>query len=132
MAVKNKAIVNKANAAFADNNVEGFLALCANDVEWTMVGDRTVKGKDGIREFMASMPMQPPTFTVSDVIAEGDFVMAHGDMRMDENGRKAVPYAYCDIYHFRGNQIDQLRSFVIKTDGSASPNAVVRERAVAK
>ena len=65
-----------------DNNVEGFLALCANDVEWTMVGDRTVKGKDGIREFMTSMPMQPPTFTVSDVIAEGDFVMAHGDMRM--------------------------------------------------
>ena len=90
MAAKNKAIVNKANAAFADNNVEGFLALCANDVEWTMVGDRTVKGKDGIREFMTSMPMQPPTFTVSDVIAEGDFVMAHGDMRMDENGRKAV------------------------------------------
>jgi hypothetical protein len=36
---------------------------------------------------------------------------------MDENGQQAVPYAYCDIYHFRGNEIDQLRSFVIKTAG---------------
>ena len=118
MAAKNKEIVNKANAAFADNNVEGFLALCANDVEWTMVGDRTLKGKDAIREFMSSMPTQPPTFTVNDVIAEGDFVMAHGNMKMDENGQKAVPYSYCDIYHFRGKQIDQLRTFVIKTNGT--------------
>jgi uncharacterized protein len=118
MAAKNKEIVNQANAAFADNNVEGFLALCANDVEWTMVGDRTVKGKDAIREFMSSMPTQPPAFTVNDVIAEGDFVMAHGNMKMDENGQKAVPYSYCDIYHFRGNQIDQLRTFVIKTNGT--------------
>ena len=118
MAAKNKEIVNTANAAFADNNVEGFLALCANYVEWTMVGDRTVKGKDAIREFMSSMPTQPPTFTVNDVIAEGDVVMAHGNMKMDENGQKAVPYSYCDIYHFRGKQIDQLRTFVIKTNGT--------------
>jgi ketosteroid isomerase-like protein len=117
MATKNKEIVNKVNEAFADNNVEGFLAQCANDIEWTMVGDRTVKGKDGIRQFMESMPAPAPTFTVSEVIAEGDFVMAHGEMKMDDNGQKDVPYSYCDIYHFRGGQIDQLRSFVIKTTG---------------
>ena len=120
MATKNKEIVNKVNEAFADNNVEGFLAQCANDVEWTMVGDQTVKGKDAIRKFMQSMPAQPPTFTVSEVIAEGDFVMAHGDMMMDEKGEKNVPYAYCDIYHFRGGQIDELRSFVIKTAAKAA------------
>ena len=77
-----------------------------------------MKGKDAIREWMGSMPMQPPKFTVNDVIAEGDFAMAHGNMKMDENGQKAVPYSYCDIYHFRGNEIDQLRSFVIKTNGT--------------
>ena len=117
VATDRKAIVNKVNEAFAVNNVEGFLDLCANDVVWTMVGDRTVKGKEEIRKWMASMTMDAPKFTVSDVIAEGDFAMAHGDMKMDENDQKAVPYSYCDIYHFRGNEIDQLRSFVIKTAG---------------
>src|SRR5262245_22684573 len=120
MATKNTEIVNKVNDAFADNNVEGFLAQCANDIEWTMVGDQTVKGKDAIRKFMASMPSQPPTFTVTDVISEGDFVMAHGNMTMDEKGEKGVPYSYCDIYHFRGGQIDQLRSFVVKTVAKAA------------
>ena len=117
IATDRKAIVNKVNEAFANNDVEGFLALCASDVVWTMVGDRTVKGKDEIRKWMGSMNMEAPKFTVSDVIAEGDLAIAHGDMKMDENGQKAVPYSYCDIYHFRGNEIDQLRSFVIKTAG---------------
>ena len=117
MTTDRKQIVNQVNDAFAANNVEGFLALCVNDVEWTMVGDTTVKGKDAIRKWMGSMNMEPPKFTVTDVIADGDFAMAHGDMKMDENGQKAVPYSYCDIYHFRGNEIDQLRSFVIKTAG---------------
>ena len=80
MSVKNKEIVEKVNAAFAEGSVEGFLSFCADDVVWTMVGDKTVKGKDAIRQWMASMDMEPPKFTVANVIAEGDFVMAHGDM----------------------------------------------------
>jgi uncharacterized protein len=116
MSVKNKDTVERVNAAFAENSVEGFLSCCADDVEWTMVGDKAVKGKDAIRSWMASMGAEPPKFTVSNVIAEGDFVMAHGDMTMDERD-KTVPYSFCDIYRFRGDKISELRSFVIKTGG---------------
>ena len=44
MAGNNKAIVAKVNAAFAAGSTEGFLACCAEDVVWTMVGDTTVHG----------------------------------------------------------------------------------------
>ena len=117
MSDKSKEIVEKVNAAFAENNLEGFLSFCTDDVEWTMVGDKTVKGKESIRQWMASMDMEPPKFTVDHVIAEGDFVVAHGDMTMKDKDGKAVPYSYCDIYHFRGAMIVELRSFVIKTEG---------------
>ena len=116
MSVKNKEIVEKVNAAFAEGSVEGFLSFCADDVVWTMVGDKTVKGKDAIRQWMASMDMEPPKFTVANVIAEGDFVMAHGDMTMQDKDGKVVPYAYCDIYRFRGDKIVELRAFVINTE----------------
>jgi len=116
MTVKNKAIVEQVNAAFADNDVEGFLSFCADDVEWTMVGDTTVKGKDAIRQWMASMDAQPPTFTVASVIGEGDFVAASGDMTMVDKDGKSAPYAYCDLYRFRGDKIVELRSFVVKTE----------------
>src|SRR5262245_1220490 len=115
MSRKNKEIVEKVNAAFAEGSTEGFLSFCAEDVEWTMVGDKTVKGKADIRKWLAEMGSEPPKFTVDNVIAEADFVTAHGDMTLKDKDGKAVPYAYCDIYRFRDNKIVALDSFVIKT-----------------
>ncbi len=116
MSEKNKEIIEKVNAAFAEGSTEGFLSFCAEDVQWTMVGDKTVKGKDAIRQWMASMDSEPPKFTVNNVIAEGDFVTAHGDVTMKGKDGKTVPYAYCDIYRFRDGKIVELSAFVIKTE----------------
>jgi ketosteroid isomerase-like protein len=106
MSATNKAIVAKVNAAFVEGSTEGFLSFCADDVAWTMVGDTTVQGKDAIRQWIASMGhTEPPTLTVHNVIAEGDFVTAYGDMTMQHKDGKIVPYAYCDIHRFRGDKI---------------------------
>jgi uncharacterized protein (TIGR02246 family) len=123
MSAKNKEIVRKVDAAFAENNVEGFLSFCADDVEWTMIGEKIVRGKDAIRKWMASMNAEPPKFTVANVIGEGDFVTAYGEMTMKDKDGETVPYSYCDIYRFRGDKIVELRSFVMKTKASASKAA---------
>lgn len=115
MSGRNKEVVGRVDAAFAEGDVEGFLSFCAEDVEWTVVGDRTVKGKDAIREWMASMDGEPPVLTPHELVAEGDLVAAHGDMTMNEEG-SAVPYAYCDIYRLRDGKIVELRSFVVRTE----------------
>ena len=115
----NKEVVEKVNASFAEGGVEGFLSQCADDVVWTMVGNKSTKGKEAIREWMASIDMEPPKFTVDNIIAEGDFVTAYGDMTLKEKDGKTVPYAYCDIYRFRDGKIVELNSFVIKTEAKA-------------
>ena len=119
MSSTNKEIVELVNASFAEGGVEGFLSHCADDVVWTMVGNKSTKGKNAIREWMASMDMEPPEFTVDNIIAEGDFVTAYGDMALKEKDGKTVPYAYCDIYRFRDGKIVELNSFVIKTEAKA-------------
>jgi uncharacterized protein (TIGR02246 family) len=121
MVNRNKEIVDKVNAAFARNDVEGFLAFCADDVEWTMVGEKPVRGKDAIRQWMKAAPAEPPQFSVNQVIADGDFVAACGDMTMKENGQ-TVPYSYCDVYRFRDGKIAELRAFVVKTSNAAAPS----------
>lgn len=121
MPATNKQIVEQVNASFAEGGggVDGFLSHCADDVVWTIIGEKTVKGKNAIREWMASMDMEPPKFTVSNIVAEGDFVAAYGDMTMKEKDGKTVPYSYCDIYQFRDGKIVELNSFVIKTEAKA-------------
>src|SRR4030095_4665124 len=101
MSTNNKEIVEKVNASFAEGGIEGFLSFCADDVAWTMVGHKTVKGTTAIREWMAAMDIEPPKFTVDNIIAEGDFATAYGDMTMKDKDGKWEPYAYCDVYRFR-------------------------------
>jgi ketosteroid isomerase-like protein len=116
---KNKEIVEKVNASFAKGGVEGFLSFCADDVVWTVVGNEIKKGKQAIREWLTWMETEPPKFTVDNIIGEGDFVTAYGDMTMKEKDGKSVPYAFCDIYRFRNGKIVELSSFVIKTEAKA-------------
>jgi hypothetical protein len=82
-----------------------------------MVGDTTVRGKDPIRKWMASMDPKPPQFTTQQTVAEGDAVVTRGDMMMQEtkNG-PAIPYTFCDIYRFAGDKVAELTAFVIRTD----------------
>lgn len=54
MSEKNKAILEEGNAAIAEGNYEGFLSFCADDTEWTFVGDRTLEGKVAVRQYMAA------------------------------------------------------------------------------
>lgn len=115
---REKEIVERVNAAFERGDVEGFLSQCADDVVWTMVGDKTVKGKRALREWMGSMPAEPPKFTVDAVIGDGDLATAFGDMTMKEKDGSLGRYAYCDVYRFKDDKIVELKSYVIKTDGA--------------
>ena len=116
MSVKNKAVVEQVNAGFARGDIDAVLRHCTDDFVWTMVGDRTVKGKPAIREWMGSMPSEAPAFSVDAVVGDGDFVTAFGEMRMKDKDGSLAGYAYCDVYRFTGDRIAELRAFVIKTD----------------
>ncbi len=114
MSENHKAIIQEVNMAFTENNLEGFLAHCADNVEWTMVGAMTTKGKDGIRQQMTDMNSEPPKIITNNVIAEGEFATAYGDMTMKEDG-KTVSYYFCDIYRFQDDKIVELKTLMVKT-----------------
>jgi uncharacterized protein (TIGR02246 family) len=116
MSEKNKAILEEANAANAAGNYEGFLSFCTDDTQWTFVGDKTLNGKEAVRQYMAETYIEPPKFTVANLIAEGDFVTALGDITLKDAAGKAAHYSYCDVWRFRDDKMVELRAFVIKTE----------------
>lgn len=126
MSQKNKEIVEKVNESFTKGNTEGFLEHCADDITWTMVGEKTTNGKIEIRQWMSQMDgHEPPKFTIDKTVAEGDTVICYGEMSMKEPQEAAGDYAFVDAYTFAGDKIKELRSFVVKlkTEGEASGTA---------
>jgi uncharacterized protein len=71
MADNNKEILQKANALITEGDHEGFLAFCTEDTLWTFVGDKTLQGKEAVRQWMATTYIEPPRFTVENLIEGG-------------------------------------------------------------
>ncbi|MDZ8257643.1 nuclear transport factor 2 family protein [Nostoc sp. ChiQUE01b] len=123
MSENNKTILEEANAAIAEGDYEGFLSFCADDTEWKFVGDKTLKGKEAVRQWMVTEYVEPPLNIVANLIAEGDFVTALGDLTIKDEDGKATHYSYCDVWRFRGGKMVELRAFVIKTDQDETSSA---------
>ncbi|MBT1688134.1 nuclear transport factor 2 family protein [Dawidia soli] len=116
MSQQHKDILLQANAAIAARNYEGFLSHCTDDTEWTFVGDQVLKGKEAVRRYMAATYIEPPRVTVDNLIAEGDFLTAVGEISMKDKDGRETHYAYCDVWRFRDGKMAGLKAFVIKTD----------------
>ena len=122
MAENNKAIVERINASLAKGDHEVFLASCADNVTWTIVGEPPIKGKEAIRQFVTSMAKEnpePPAFAVDAVFGGGEFVASHGPMKMKDKQGQLESYRYCDIYRFNGGKIVEQTTYLVKTEGQA-------------
>jgi ketosteroid isomerase-like protein len=114
MSEKNKAILTQANAAVAKGDHEGFLAHCTDDVQWIFVGERTLRGKEAVRQYMKSTYVEPPRFRVDHLIAEGEFLTALGEIDLKDETGKLVHFAYCDVWRIRDGRLAELRAFVVE------------------
>jgi ketosteroid isomerase-like protein len=111
-----KEILTKANEAISRGDFEGFLIHCTDDTEWNFLGDRTLRGKQAVRQWMVQTYKEPPRFKVRQMIAEGEFVAALGEITLKAEDGKATEYAYCDVWRFENGRMAELKAFVLPAD----------------
>ena len=114
MSDTNKEVLSKANEAITKGNYEGFLSFCTEDTQWTFVGDRTISGKEAVRQWMAETYTEPPQFEVRRLIAGEDFVTAIGEITLKDESGHATRHSYCDVWRFKDGKMAQLQAFVIE------------------
>jgi ketosteroid isomerase-like protein len=114
MSDAHKLTLEKANAAILKRDFEGFLKFCTEDTEWTFEGDKTLKGKEAVRQWMPTAYVEAPDFRVHHMIADGEFLAALGEIMVKDDQGQAVRHSYCDVWRFRDGLMAELRAFVIK------------------
>ena len=121
MTTANARTLEQANAAIAVGDHEGFLADCTDDTVWHFVGERTLRGKEAVRRYLTATYLEPPRFTLVQLIAEGGFVTAIGDIAITDATGRVTHSAYCDVWRLREGTLAELRAFVVEInaeDGS--------------
>jgi uncharacterized protein len=120
MTLAKKQIVEAINNSFTENNTDGFLEHCTDDIKWTMVGEKTVTGKDAIREWIKAGECEPPVFSVINLVEDGNIAICNGDMTMKDKDGKESRFSYCDIYRFNSDKVAELTTFVVPNDAKES------------
>ena len=114
MSEQNKNVLLEANACVTRGDYEGFLPFCTPDTHWTFVGEQTLQGREAVRAYMKAQYLEPPVVTVENLIAEGDYLTAIGQISMKDESGKMRHYAYCDVWRFREGKMAGLEAFVIE------------------
>ncbi len=112
--MKNAEILHKANEFVKNGNNEGFLAYCTQNTKWVFIGERTLDGKNEVREYMKEFYVEPPVFTVETTIEDGEYVTVTGEITLKAANGIYTKYDYCDVWRFEKGKIAELKAFVIQ------------------
>jgi uncharacterized protein len=119
VSAKNKATLLEANAAISKLDLEGFLSFCAEDLKWTMVGAQAMEGKQTIRKWMRATYVVAPIFDVKTLVAEGDLLVALGDISVEDQKGNVTRSSYCDVWRFRDGLMAELQAYVVQIASTA-------------
>ncbi|MGY0556921.1 MULTISPECIES: nuclear transport factor 2 family protein [unclassified Lysobacter] len=109
----NKIVLKTANEAISAGDIEGFLSFCDDDIHWVTIGGDALQGKESVREWMKIEYVDPPRFSVTDLVAEGDLVVAIGQIETRDSDGKTDSSFYSDVWRFRNGKMVELRAFVV-------------------
>ena len=110
----NKQILQKANQAVSNGDNDGFLAWCTNDTVWNFLGDVTLRGKEQVRQWMAENYLEPPINNVTNLLADGNFVIATGTITVKDKDGKVTVSAYADVWRFEGGKMAEVNAYVVE------------------
>lgn len=103
------------NIAFGKGDTPAIVSQLTDNIEWEMVGDKLITGKEAVAAELEKMKAYTATeLTIDHIITHGRAASCNGSFVM-ENGEK---YAFCDVYEFdksgKTARIRRMISFVIK------------------
>jgi SnoaL-like domain len=106
--------------AFSNGNFKFSYPFLAEVVEWNIVGDKLLKGKAEVVEYCnniaAYFASVTTTFTISNVIADGNTVAIDGTAIFINNENKITHVSSCDVYRFEDGLLKNITSYCITTD----------------
>ncbi|MFA7688054.1 MAG: nuclear transport factor 2 family protein [Moheibacter sp.] len=102
------------NIAFAKGNIAYIAENVADEIDWNIIGDRKIEGKEKFKKELEKMKSEKATELIIDqILSHGKEGAVNGIIKM-QNGKK---YAFSDFYKFQGAKgatIKSITSYVIE------------------
>jgi uncharacterized protein len=111
----NKKLISEFLDAFDKNDTENILKNMTDDVEWNILDDQKISGKEALRNFFdKNKSMVMVSATRDHFIVEGDHASVGGEVlcKNTESGQEYDMY-YCDVYELQNGKIKNMVTYTI-------------------
>ncbi len=89
-------LIKDINLAYAHADLENLLSYFHQDIDWEMVGDQKIVGKDAVSAFLGTVSFnKADSIEIETIISHGKFASAMGKIRYGTN-----IIAFNDTYEF--------------------------------
>jgi len=123
-------VVREVYKRFSEGDIDGFLKLCADDIEWVVNGPATLEkcssfhGIDGVRTFLSILDRtwSFSSFTPREFIDGGDKVVVLGEEAgTDQSTGEKFENRWAHIFTVRDRRILAFREFLCHWSGKQHP-----------
>ena len=100
---------------FSKGNFQAVYPYFADDVQWIMVGDQVMKGKEEVIEGCEKMLQEITVDTLinTSVTCDTNRIAIEGYCEFLNSESIPATVYYCDVYHFESNVIKSIASYAI-------------------
>jgi uncharacterized protein len=118
---------------FSQNDIDGFLVLCADDIEWVVNGPptlekcRSFRGVRGVQEFLNILgeSWEFRDFSPREFIADGQTVVVLGEEAgTEKNSGFSFSNRWAHVFDVREGKIVRFREFLCHWAGDQKPPAM--------
>jgi hypothetical protein len=103
------------NEAFFKNDTDALLKMAADDIYWSIVGEREIRGISEFEKAINEMSgFKTRSMEIYSILTHGKLGAVNGKISGDDTSE----YEFCDIYEFKSagsGKIVKLKSFVLQT-----------------
>ena len=105
------------NEAFSKNDQDFILNNMSEDIVWNFIGEKTIQGKEAVKEFMQPMStVETLELELLEIITHGYSAAANGRMKIKEPSGEIKHFGFADFYVLNGMKspkVKRMTSYVV-------------------
>ena len=106
-------LLKKISEEFAKGNMDFVLPYLAEDIQWNIIGNETITGKEQVLEISKMLQLETfPVITIKNTVAEDNHVVV--ESTGVATTREGQPYnqTYCDVFLFRNDKLQEITTYL--------------------
>jgi ketosteroid isomerase-like protein len=113
--MNNKKVVETFMEGYNTGDNTKILSCLTEDVIWEMAGSFNLKGKDQFdKEIKNGLGDGNPTITISQLVEEGNIVVAEGTVKCKLKNGGFIDALFCEVFHFDNGKVKKLTTYHIE------------------